>query len=391
MEWTGFTVRQALAAVLISGVVLAVAAASGVLTRLSGVVPPSLRNAAIAGIGIFIALVGLQNAKLITNGALGDLEDGGVWLFIFGFCLLLFLETIGCQNGVLITMVSISAIAWSAGLSDPPSKILDVADDFDAVWQISFKDWISPTYQGLFTLIYTDMLLQPSTLIAVSSLPGIRPGGVATHELPKYAWKVWFITGCCNVLAAILGCSPLLVVMESAAGIRSGGRTGLNSMVVALLFALSIFLAPVLASFPPEATACPLLLVGALMIGGVKDIDWRDMAEGGPAFITILMIPFTFNIGHGLLAGLLASLVCHIARQLRPWYARKLLVRRLEPPKSDNADFEPPQRVAHVAGQSPGIPCHGVPGASASMRGPPDMTDAATASEPAGFKFVTEV
>ena len=70
--------------------------------------------------------------------------------------------------------------------------------------------------------------------------------------------------------------------MESAVGIRSGGRTGLTSMVIALLFALSIFFAPVLASFPPEATACPLILVGALMIGGVKDIDWRDMAEGGP-------------------------------------------------------------------------------------------------------------
>ena len=319
---------------LIAGVVLAVAAASGFLTRLSGVVPPSLRNAAVAGIGLFIALVGLQNAKLVTNGALGDLEDSGVWLFVFGFCLMLFLETIGCQNGVLTTMVIVSAIAWSAGLSDPPSKILDVADEFDAVWQISFKDWVSPTYQGLFTLIYTDLLLQPSSLIAVASLPGIQPEGLATHELPKYAWKVWFITGCCNVLAAILGCSPLLVVMESAAGIRSGGRTGLTSMVVALLFALSIFFAPVLASFPTEATACPLLLVGALMIGVVKDIDWRDMAEGGPAFVTMLMIPFTFNIGHGLLAGLLASVVCRIGRRLRPWYARSFLRGRLDPQRA---------------------------------------------------------
>ena len=102
---------QALAAVLVSGVVLAVAAASGFLARLSGEVPPSLRNAAVAGIGLYIALVGLQNAKLVTNGGLGDLEDGAVWLFISGFCLLLFLETIGCQNGVLTAMVIVSAVA----------------------------------------------------------------------------------------------------------------------------------------------------------------------------------------------------------------------------------------------------------------------------------------
>ena len=172
-------------------------------------------------------------------------------------------------------------------------------------------------------------------------MPGIRSAGAATHELPRYAWKIWLITGCCNVLAAILGCSPLLPVMESAVGIRSGGRTGLTSMVIALLFALSIFFAPVLASFPPEATACPLILVGALMIGGVKDIDWRDMAEGGPAFITILMIPFTFNVGHGLIAGLMASLVCRIARRLRPWYARSFLRGRRDPPKGDNTDSDP--------------------------------------------------
>lgn len=95
--------------------------------------------------------------------------------------------------------------------------------------------------------------------------------------------------------------------MESAAGVRSGGRTGLTAVVVAFLFALSTLFAPVLASFPPEATACPLVIVGVFMMAGVRNIDWHNMHEAGPAFITIVMIPFTFNLGNGLIAGLMAS------------------------------------------------------------------------------------
>ena len=188
--------------------------------------------------------------------------------------LLLCLDTINFRNAVLFTMLVVTGVAWGSGLADPPTSVVAVPDDYNSLWQLSFSGWDSSTYTGLATLVYTDILVQPSAMMAVSSLPGMRPTGLPQGDLPPYARKLWVMTGCVDCLSSALGCTPLTIVMESAAGIRSGGRTGLTAMVIAFLFAACTLLAPVLASFPPEATACPLVLVGVLMFSRVSTIDW---------------------------------------------------------------------------------------------------------------------
>lgn len=187
---------------------------------------------------------------------------------------MLSLDTIGCRNAVLITMILVTALAWGSGLADPPARVVDVPSDFTSVWRISFSGWDSSTYRGLVTLVYTDILVQTSALMAVSSLPGMRPPSAPRGDMPPYAWKVWLTTGFADCASASFGSTPFTIVMESAAGIRSGGRTGLTSIVVAVLFGLSSLLSPLLASFPPEATSCPLVLVGILMFSRVHHIDW---------------------------------------------------------------------------------------------------------------------
>jgi len=311
--------KQALAAAFVAGILFSLAAVTRMQSKLAHAVPSSLRIAAVTGIGLFIALVGFQNSELVVAGELGNLEDPSVWLFIAGFCLLIALDTFGVRSAVLTTMVVITSISWGSKLSERPSQIASVPDHFDSLWQISFTGWTSETYIGLATLVYTDVLVQSSSLAALNSLEGVRLPGAAPGALPKNAWKVWLTVGLSTCLSAALGCTPVLPVMESAVGIRSGGRTGLTAWVVAVLYALSALFAPILAKFPAAATSCPLIIVGVLMMNGIERINWSDHVEAVPAFVTIAMIPFTFDVGKGLIAGLLVSTVCRTSLQLRDW------------------------------------------------------------------------
>lgn len=306
----GYTWQEALGAVFISGLIFLLLTATGLRTWLIEGVPQALRSAIAGGIGMFLAMVALKEAGIIvahpgTLVSLGSLAAVGPVLTAVGFFLIVMLDVLKIRGAVLIGILAVTAISilisvnkFQGFVSLPPSA----APTF---LQLDISGILN---KGIFHVLLVFVLVEifdaTGTLIGVGKRAGLlEPGKRNNLDKALFADSTAIIAG------ALVGTSSTTAYVESAAGAAVGGRTGMSALVVAVLFLLALFFAPVALSIPPYATAPALIFVACLMMREFSDINWEKLTDSAPAALTALMMPFTYSIANGLAFGFISYAV----------------------------------------------------------------------------------
>lgn len=303
----GFTWQQALGAVFISGLVFLFLSATGIRRWLIAGIPHSMRSAIAAGIGMFLGLIALKNAGIVVDNpatlvGLGDLTATGTLLAILGFFIIAALDALKIRGSILIGILVVTAISILLG-----------ASAFGGV--MSMPPSIGPTFLqldiagaltvGIFHVILVMALVEvfdaTGTLIGVAKRAGLLTEGPAHTN--KGLSRALMADSTAILAGSLMGTSSTTAYVESASGVQAGGRTGLTALVVAGLFLLAMFFAPLAGSVPAYATAPALLYVACLMVREFEEISWGDVTESAPAVLTALMMPFTYSIANGLAFG----------------------------------------------------------------------------------------
>ncbi|HHY93172.1 MAG TPA: NCS2 family permease [Firmicutes bacterium] len=299
----------ALGAVFLSGIIAVIVTLTGLRELLIRAIPLPLKHAVGAGIGLFIAFIGLKNAGLVvpneaTIVALGNLSDPKVLLAVIGLVLTGVLVARQVKGGMLLGILLTTLIGVPLGVTKLPSSIISpppsMAAGFLKLDVLGALKWsLFPT---IFSLFFADLFDTIGTFVGVAS----RTGMIDEHGNLKRGNKALFADSLGTVVGALFGTSNTTTYVESAAGVSVGGRTGLTAVVVAILFILSIVFSPVALAVPGEATAPALVIVGIFMAASLTEINFGDFVEAFPAFLTVILMPFTFSISLGLSLGFIA-------------------------------------------------------------------------------------
>ena len=302
----GFSWQAALGAVFISGFLFFLLTLIRIRHLLIKGIPDSLKNSISAGIGLFIALIGLEQGGIIVRNeqtliALGNLGEMGPLLSIAGIIVIAILNARRIHGSILIGIVSIWIISIIMGDStfngffNTPPSILPVylKLDLKSALDVGF-------YSIVFVILFVDLFDATGTFIGVAKQGGFMIGG----ELPRMT-RALSVDALTAMFGALIGTSTTTVYVESTTGILAGGRTGLTAVIVGILFLLSIFISPLASSIPTYAIAPALVIVGAYMTQSIVDIDWGDFTEYLPAFLLIIFMPFTFSIANGIVIGVI--------------------------------------------------------------------------------------
>ncbi len=310
----GHTWQFALTAVLIEGIIFIFLTIFNVREAIANSIPKSVKTAISAGIGLFIAFIGLQNAGVIvkheaTLVTLGDIKTGTALLGLIGLIITSILVVKKVKGDLLIGIILTALIGIPFGItqingfiSAPPS-IEPIFMQFE--WQNIF------TFDMLivvFTFLFVDIFDTLGTLVGVSTKAGMLD---KQGKIPN-AKKAFMADSIGTTLGAILGTSTVTTYVESAAGVSEGGRTGMTALVTALCFAAALFFAPVFLAIPGAATAPALVLVGLYMLGPIRDLEFDDFSETIPAFICIIAMPLTYSIAEGITLGLLSYVIINL-------------------------------------------------------------------------------
>lgn len=382
--------QNALAAVFIEGLIFLLISAVGLRTKLAKLVPKPVRISASAGIGLFLAFIGLQNnqgigligyssATMVTLGACpaskrvslapvttlangtvslipggtvsggllclnGRMESPTFWLAIVGFVIIAYCMVKNVKGAMIYGIVFVTAVSWfrntevtafphtAAGDSayDYFKKVVEFHPIKKTAGALSFKGLNKGNFwEAMVTFLYVDILDTTGTLYSMARFAGF------TDEKGNFEgqYAAFMSDASAIVVGSLLGTSPVTAFVESSTGIREGGRTGMTALTVAAYFFLSLFFTPLLASIPAWAVGPPLILVGVLMMRAVLEIEWNDMRQAIPAFVTLLLMPLTYSIAYGLIGGIGTFIVLHL------WDWTVALLRQfgiLKGPKSNN-------------------------------------------------------
>jgi len=298
----GLSWHEAVAISMISGLIFACVACSRWTGRLSRAVPASLKCAITAGIGLFLVEIGLEKAQLIRRGTssiieLGDLSSPSVLLAIFGLLLSLALYLRRVMGSFFIAIVLTSILGYFMGISDETQVTVNFAKLVDYP-QIMMQADFSRLFSIPFLLAVFSM-----SMIMVFETMGLLEGILPNQA--KFA-KTFRGSAITTVLSSMLGTSPTVAAAESAAGIASGGRTGLMALTASVLFVLSLFFIPLLAYVPSAAIAPVIIITGAMMMQQLQYMEFKDFSEWFPAFLVVVLIPLTGSISTGLAFGFTA-------------------------------------------------------------------------------------
>lgn len=336
----GFSWQAALAAVFVSGCIFVLLTLTKARESIVNSIPVSLKMAISAGIGLFIALIGLHNAGVVvpnpnTLVQIGDLHQPSVLLAILGLIITLALVSLRIKGALLLGIIITTVIGIPMGVTKveglklvslPPS----LAPTFGA-FTLGFHELLGAgIITVLFTLTFVDLFDTMGTLIGVSSKAGFLD---EKGHLPR-GGRALLADALATCTAGILGSSTATSYIESASGITEGGRTGLTGVVVALLFLAALFFSPLIGMVPAAATAPVLIIVGIFMMEPIMKIDFSNFLEAAPAFFAFVMMPFTFNIAEGIIWGILAYVFLHVvtgnARKITPilWVLTVILLMR---------------------------------------------------------------
>ncbi|MEA4983064.1 MAG: NCS2 family permease [Paludibacter sp.] len=310
----GHTWQFALTAVLIEGVIFILLTIFNVREAIANAIPKSVRTAISAGIGLFIAFIGLQNAGIIVNHdatlvSLGDITSGKALLGIIGLLITSILVVKKVKGDLLIGIILTAVIGIPLGITQlngfmslPPSiEPIFFKFEFDQVFTFDMAIIV-------FTFLFVDIFDTLGTLVGVSTKANMLD---KDGKIPN-AKKAFMADAIGTTAGAMLGTSTVTTYVESAAGVSEGGRTGMTALITALCFAVALFFAPVFLAIPGAATAPALILVGLYMLSPIKELDFSDFSETIPAFICIIAMPLAYSIAEGITLGVLSYVIINL-------------------------------------------------------------------------------
>eukprot|EP00930_Biecheleria_cincta_P006199 TRINITY_DN107180_c0_g1_i1.p1 TRINITY_DN107180_c0_g1~~TRINITY_DN107180_c0_g1_i1.p1 ORF type:complete len:540 (+),score=102.22 TRINITY_DN107180_c0_g1_i1:53-1672(+) len=309
----GVSFGQAMSCCFVSGFLLLILTALGICNFIvSKVLSEHLKKAITVAIGIFQALIGFQVMGLVVSSpdtlvAMGDLgfSNTQLYLALAGFSLISAMLVSHIHGALLIGILAMSICGWCTGLSAAPDGLLRLPT-FDAAFILDFSCWV-PASPKFATMVMGSMVL---LFVALFDLAGVQyglmsmAGRLEDGEVPRSS-AIFSSAAIGTMSGALLGTSPVIIANESSAGIVEGSRTGISALVVSALFFMSAFLAPLLSAIPRVATSVPLVLIGAFMMAPCQGIDWNNLRAAIPSFLTITVVPFTYSIHNGIVAGIL--------------------------------------------------------------------------------------
>lgn len=310
----GYSFEFALTAVLLEGIIFILLTLCNVREAIVDAIPTSIKQAIAVGIGLFIALIGLEGAGVIIHPedggtiiTLGNILSGPALLAIIGILLTSILLVRNVKGALFIGMLATAAIGIPMGIIALPQKI------------ISLPPSLAPTFMQfewhniftidmaivLFTLLFMDMFDTIGTLVGVATKAKMldKNGKVPNVKKALFADAIGTTVGAC------LGTSTVSTFVESASGVAEGGRTGLTAVVTAIMFFFALFFSPIFSIITPAVTASALVLVGLFMIEPIKEINLKDYTEAIPAFLTMLMMPLAYSISDGIIFGVITYIL----------------------------------------------------------------------------------
>lgn len=306
----GHTWQFALTGVLLSGFCFMLLTIFNIRKIIVDNIPVGLKNAIPIGIGLFITIIGLKSAGIVTPNEftlvqLGNMADPNVWIAILGLIVIAVLLVKRVHGAILIGIIISTLFAGFLGLIQlPQGSWITLPPSIEPIF---FKfEWSSIFTFDMLIVVFTFLMVNifdaMGTLIGVISKIGKSEKDGSFPQLQK----ALFADALGTFVGAILGTSPNTSYVESASGVAAGGRTGLTSVSTTLMFVLALFFAPIFLMVPAAATAPALIIIGLFMMSSVADIDFKEISEGFPAFVTIIFMPFTYSIANGIIFGMLA-------------------------------------------------------------------------------------
>ena len=300
----GIPWQTALGAVFLSGILFVLLTVFKIWKYVVDSIPVSIKYSRGAGIGIFLAFIGLQNGGIVANSdfslvKIGDLLKPQVGLTFFGIILTSVLLARKVKGCILIGILGTTLLAILAGQAKMPESFVKIPDfggtflklDIAGAFELGFLYIV-------FIFLFMDIFDTLGSLIGIGEYGGyLKDGRLRKMNRSLLSDSVGTVVG------SLTGTSTVTTYIESSSGIAAGGRTGLTGLVVGILFLISVFFSPVASIIPPSATAPALIIVGSFMIGVIKKIDWNDVTEAIPAFLTIILMPLTFSIANGIAIG----------------------------------------------------------------------------------------
>lgn len=311
----GYSWQFALMAVFIEGIIFILLTVTNLRERIIECIPMNLKYAVTAGVGLFIAYIGLKNASIIVDGGLGNMHDPLVILTLFGLAVTGVLVAKNKKGALLISIVLISIIGMALKLVDLPGGIMSFdIPSLKPVFLQAFSVDKSEIFSlnmviVVFTLLFVDLFDTVGCLVGVAEKGNLldENGNIPKAKEAMLADAIGTTTG------ALLGTSTVTSFIESASGIGEGGRTGLTAITSGILFILSLLFAPLFVAIPTQATSAVLIIVGVMMAGSLNKIDFDDFTNAIPAFITFVFMPLTNSIGDGIIFGILSYTILKLA------------------------------------------------------------------------------
>ncbi|MBS5978331.1 MAG: NCS2 family permease [Dysgonomonas mossii] len=306
----GYSWQFALTAVFIEGIIFILLTFFNVRELIVKSIPKVLKDAIPVGIGLFITLIGLKNAGIVVSSpatlvALGDFSQHSIWIAFLGLFVTAVLFVRNVNGSILIGIVVATIFGLILGdVKLPEGNVIDTPPSIAPIFAQFEWDHILSINMVIvvFTLLFVNLFDTVGTLIGVVSKAGLAD---EDGNFPQMK-KALFSDALGTTVGSILGTSTVTAYVESASGVASGGRTGLTSVSTALFFILALFFAPLFLMVPAAATSPALIIVGLFMISSVAKINFSDMSEGLPAFLTIVFMPFTYSIAEGIVFGMLS-------------------------------------------------------------------------------------
>jgi len=297
-----YTPAEALGAVLVAGVVFLIISLTPIRAWLINSIPKSLKLGIGAGIGLFLGVIGFEIMGLtadhpVTLVTLGNLSNPLTLLGAGAFISMIVMEKMKIKGNIIIGIVAFSAIAWVTGLGQfngvvqypPPAMTHLMTFDLGAALSASMVTVV-------FTLFFIDFFDTAGTLTSVANVAG----KIGSDGKIKDIDKAMLSDSVSSVAGAMLGTSTVTTYVESAAGVKAGGRTGMTSLVIGVLFLACLFFSPLATSLPKEVDAAALIYIATLFVRNITDIEWEDAAEAGPAVLAMIAMPFTYSISNGI-------------------------------------------------------------------------------------------
>jgi adenine/guanine/hypoxanthine permease len=312
----GIPWEVALGAVFLSGAAFLILTVLGIRQLIVSAIPPELYASVACGIGLFIAFIGLRNAGIIapsqaTLVTIGNFRDPNTALALFGLAVTAALLAWGMKAGMLIGIITTAAVGGVLGLERWQWTSYTLADITGTAFRLNIAGAISlGALDVVFVFLFVDLFDNLGTLLAVGKRAGLFDEANRIRRIDR----ILLSDATATMAGALAGTSTVVSYIESAAGVTAGGRSGVTAIVVALLFIVALFVAPLVGGIPAAATAPALIIVGSLMVSHVTEIDWNDMVLAIPSFLTLLMIPLTFSIANGLAFGFTAYTFLRVAR-----------------------------------------------------------------------------